>query len=224
MQRILTEAAAVGNATARALAFSTRDPGAYYYANSAWKTLFIGNNYEFSPGGVLDPDARTCYFYFGTGSSPVWTVRMVGKSSQYAMAERDAARAHLDGADGHRSRTPPSCRSRLTTAARRPHGELPARRLAFHGTRRRHRGKSVPNRACHAGDNQGRRAPNPDSRHVRPTTARPNPDTRPPPNRPFFSRLRRLLLVSKTRCSCKAPALYPLSRRPMLRNRRSRTA
>ena len=95
-----------GGSAARALAFSTRDPGAYYYANSAWKTLFIGNNYEFSPGGVLDPDARTCYFYFGTGSSPVWTVRMVGKSSQYAMAERDAAGKYLDGAKSYRLHLP----------------------------------------------------------------------------------------------------------------------
>ena len=106
MQRILGEAAAVGNATARALAFSTRDPDAYYYANSAWKTLFIGNDYEFSPGGVLDPDARTCYFYFGTGSSPVWTVRMVGRSSQYAMAERDAAGRYLDGGRSYRLHLP----------------------------------------------------------------------------------------------------------------------
>ena len=106
MQRILADSAAVGNATARALAFSTRDPGAYYYANSAWKRLFIGNNYEFSPDGVLDPDARTCYFYFGTGSSPVWTVRMVGKSSQYAMAERDAAGKYLDGAKNYRLHLP----------------------------------------------------------------------------------------------------------------------
>jgi hypothetical protein len=106
MHRILGEAAAVGNATARALAFSTRDPDAYYYANSAWKTLFIGNNYEFSPGGVLDPDARTCYFYFGTGSSPVWTVKMVGRSSQYAMAERDGAGEYLDGGKSYRLHLP----------------------------------------------------------------------------------------------------------------------
>jgi hypothetical protein len=106
MRRILAEAAAVGNATARALAFSTRDPSAYYYASSAWKTLFIGNDYQFSPGGVLDPDARTCYFYFGTGSSPVWTKTMVGRSSQYAMAERDAAGEYLDGGRSYRLHLP----------------------------------------------------------------------------------------------------------------------
>ena len=59
MQGILAEAAAVGNATARALVFRTRDRDAYYYPDSAWKMLWIGNDYEFSPGGVLNLDART---------------------------------------------------------------------------------------------------------------------------------------------------------------------
>jgi hypothetical protein len=78
MRRILAEAAAVGNATARALAFSTRDPDAYYYPDSAWKMLWIGNDYRFSPGGVLDLDARTMYFYVGIGISPVDGQKMVG--------------------------------------------------------------------------------------------------------------------------------------------------
>jgi hypothetical protein len=56
---------------------------------------------------VLDPDARTCYFYFGTGSSPAWTVKKVGRSSQYAMAERDAAGAYLDGGKRYRLHLPP---------------------------------------------------------------------------------------------------------------------
>jgi hypothetical protein len=107
MRGILTEAAAVGNATARALVFRTRDPGAYLYPDSAWKTLFVGNHYEFSPGGVLDPDARTLYFYLGTCSSPVWSRKMVGRSSQYAMADRDAAGRYLDGGKTYRLRLPP---------------------------------------------------------------------------------------------------------------------
>ena len=106
MQRILAEAAAVGNGTARALAFNTREPGAYYYPNSKWKTLFIGNDYQFSPGGVLDPDARTCYFYFATGNSPVWVEKMVGRSSQYAMSEHDANGEYLDGGKNYRLHLP----------------------------------------------------------------------------------------------------------------------
>jgi hypothetical protein len=108
MRRILIEAAAVGNATARAIAFRPRDPAAYFYPNSAWKTLFIGNDYLFSPGGILDLDAKTLYFYLGTASSPVWSKKMVGRSSQYALADRDAAGRDLDGAKHYRLHLPPN--------------------------------------------------------------------------------------------------------------------
>ncbi len=91
LKDILAEAAAVGNATARTIAFSTRDPEAYLYANSEWKVCWIGNDFEFSPGGVLNPDARTLYFYPAFGNSPALTVKMAGVGSHYITAERDAA-------------------------------------------------------------------------------------------------------------------------------------
>jgi hypothetical protein len=81
MRGILAEAAAVGNATARAITFSTRDPDAYLYPKSAWKVLWIGNDPGYSPGGVLDPDGRTLYSYCGLGVSPALTVKMVGVGS-----------------------------------------------------------------------------------------------------------------------------------------------
>lgn len=106
MQRILTEAAAVGNATARALAFHTRDRNAYYYPNSAWKMWWVDNDFEFSPGGVLNLDGRTQYFYVATGSSPVFSKKMVGKSSQYAFATQDADGQYLDGGKSYRLHLP----------------------------------------------------------------------------------------------------------------------
>ena len=107
MRGILAEAAAVGNATARAIVFSTRDRSAYYYPNSAWKTLWIGG-YDFSsPDGVLNLDARTLYFYEACGVSPAVTVKMVGAGSQYAYAERDAAGEYLDGGKSYRLHLPP---------------------------------------------------------------------------------------------------------------------
>jgi len=108
MQGILAEAAAVGNATARAILFGTRDSDAYLYPNSAWKVLWIGNDSAFSPGGVLDPDGRTLYFYVGVGISPSMAVRLVGIGSQYAMADHDAAGRYLDGAKTYRLHLPPS--------------------------------------------------------------------------------------------------------------------
>ena len=106
MRRILAEAAAVGNATARALVFSTRNPSAFHYPNSAWQMVWIGNDYQFSPGGVLDLDARALYFYMGLGISPAMAAKMVGIGSQYAMAYRDAAGQYLDGAKSYRLHLP----------------------------------------------------------------------------------------------------------------------
>jgi hypothetical protein len=106
MQRILAEAAAVGNATARALVFSTRDQSAYYYPGSAWQMAWIGNDYHFSPGGVLNLDARALYFYGSIFTGPAMTAKMVGIGSQYAFAMRDAAGQYLDGGKTYRLHLP----------------------------------------------------------------------------------------------------------------------
>ena len=52
MKAILTEAAAVGDATARTLVYRIRIKDAYFYPNSAWVTLFIGGSYKFEQNGV----------------------------------------------------------------------------------------------------------------------------------------------------------------------------
>jgi hypothetical protein len=105
MKGILAEAAAVGNATARSILFSTRDSNAFYYSNSAWQTGWIGG-YDFSPGGVLNLDARTLLFYLGWGVSPALTVKIVGRGSQYAIAFRDATGQYLDGGKTYRLHLP----------------------------------------------------------------------------------------------------------------------
>jgi hypothetical protein len=107
MRGILAEAAAVGNATARALAFSTRDPRAPYYPNSAWKKLWY-TGHDFSSDGVLDLDARAMYFYEGIGLSPAMTLKIVGLGSQYAIAEHDATGQYLDGGKSYRLHLPPN--------------------------------------------------------------------------------------------------------------------
>ena len=108
MKRILTDAAAVGNATARTLDFSTRDKDAYFYPNSSWKTFFIGDDYEFSPGGILNLDARSYLYYMGTGSSPSWMQKMVGQLSQYVITNQDAAGRYLDGGKNYHLHLPPN--------------------------------------------------------------------------------------------------------------------
>jgi hypothetical protein len=108
LKGILADAAAVGNATARAIIFDTRDPDAPIYPNSDWKVGFIGNDVGFSPGGVLNTDARTRFYYGATGITPAMIVKMVGIGSQYVMAERDATGKYLDGAKSYRLHLPPN--------------------------------------------------------------------------------------------------------------------
>lgn len=56
---ILADAADVDTATGRVLVFSTRDRNAFFYPNSAWQTGWIGNDLNWSPGGVLNLDVLT---------------------------------------------------------------------------------------------------------------------------------------------------------------------
>ena len=109
MKGILTEAVAVGNATARAITFEARDTDAYFYKNSAWKTLFVGGDYRWlSDGGVggRNLDARTYYFYAATANTPAMAAKMIGVGSQYAMAERDKDWNLLDGSKNYKLHVP----------------------------------------------------------------------------------------------------------------------
>jgi len=107
MTEILTDAVAVGNATARALVFRTRDPESYYFEDSAWKTGFIGGSHEFETDGVRLLDGRTLFFYYATGITPAMAAKMVGVGSQYAGAMVDAEGRALDGSYTYRLRMPP---------------------------------------------------------------------------------------------------------------------
>jgi hypothetical protein len=109
MKKILTEAAAVGNATARALTFRPRDKAAYFYPNSAWLTPMPGGSYEFlSQPGVRNLDARVMMHYYATGITPAMVIKMVGVGSQYAAATTDSAGKALDGGKTYKIHLPPN--------------------------------------------------------------------------------------------------------------------
>ncbi len=107
MTSLLTDAAAVGNATARALVYRTRDPDFYYYPGSAWKTGFIGGSHEFEVDGARLLDGRSLFFYYATGITPAMSARMVGVGSQYAGAMVDSKGRALDGGYTYRLHLPP---------------------------------------------------------------------------------------------------------------------
>jgi hypothetical protein len=109
MKKILTEAAAVGNATSRAILFRTRMKDAPLYLGSAWTTTFVGGSYEFlSQPGVRNPDARTLFHYYATGITPAMAMKMVGLGSQYAAAFVDSQGRPLDGGKTYKIHLPPN--------------------------------------------------------------------------------------------------------------------
>ena len=108
MKAILTEAASVGNATARTLAYRSRIPEARLYADSAWETPFIGGSYEFLHEGARLLDARSFFFFTATGISPAMSIKVVGAGSQYGVAFVDSKNQALDGGKTYRLRLPPN--------------------------------------------------------------------------------------------------------------------
>jgi hypothetical protein len=108
MKDILTEAAAVGDATVRSLTYQCRIKDAYFYPNSAWMTLFIGGSYQFEQKGVRLLDAYSAFFFYATGITPAMAMKMVGKGSAYAGAFVDAKGDRLDGGKTYKVHLPPN--------------------------------------------------------------------------------------------------------------------
>ncbi len=99
-KKILEDAVKVGNATARAIVFNSREDDAVIFENSHWETGFLGGDYRWlkdKGNGGRFLDARTRFFYAATVNTPAMVLKMVGKGSQYAIAFRDAEGASLDG-------------------------------------------------------------------------------------------------------------------------------
>lgn len=108
MKEILTEAAAVGDATARTVLFQTRDKAAFYYPDSNWQLGFIGG-YQFQTvPGVANFDAATFYYYLAILVTPAMEIKMIGEGSQYAWTARDAKGEPFDGGKTYRLRLPPN--------------------------------------------------------------------------------------------------------------------
>lgn len=108
MKKILTEAAAVGDATARAIAYHTRGREGYYYENSAWQLPFVGG-YKFqTQPGVLNLDGYVFYYFMATGVTPAMEEKMVGLGSQYAWTARDDKGNALDGGKNYKLHLPPN--------------------------------------------------------------------------------------------------------------------
>jgi len=107
----LTEAVAVGNATARSISFHQKGSEitekAYLYKDSAWFNPFLGS-YQFEENGARVMDARTLFHYPYTGVTPAMEIDMVGVGSQYGVASLDAQGEYLDGSNTYKLHLPPN--------------------------------------------------------------------------------------------------------------------
>jgi hypothetical protein len=108
MKKILVEAAAVGDATARSIVYRCRIKEAYYYPDSAWCTPFIGGSYKFEQNGVRLLDAYSFFFFYATGITPAMVEEFIGKGSQYAGAFVDAKGNPFDGGKTYKLHLPPN--------------------------------------------------------------------------------------------------------------------
>lgn len=107
MRKILHEAAAVGDATARAITYRSRIPEAFYYPDSTWRQWLGGYKFQSQPG-VSYLDAAAFFYFYATGVTPAMEAKMVGQGSQYAVGIVDSQGKALDGGKRYRLRVEPN--------------------------------------------------------------------------------------------------------------------
>jgi hypothetical protein len=125
MRKILTDAAAVGNAAGRALNWRSAEyPGWSYYPGSSWANMLWQGGYTFEtppptitkegffkpnpPTGARTLDSRTAFYYGYTMDSPGMIMRLPNVGSQYLMGFQDAEKKDLDGGKTYKVTLPPN--------------------------------------------------------------------------------------------------------------------
>jgi hypothetical protein len=106
MKRILVDAAAVANATARAILFRPRSKSVYFYPDRQWYSPFAGGSHEFMNAGELVLDDRIMFHYYATGITPAMAKPKVGTGSVYLLTAHDAHGNYLDGGKTYRVTLP----------------------------------------------------------------------------------------------------------------------
>jgi hypothetical protein len=126
MKKILTDAAAVGNAAGRSLnwRFSLAHPDWAYYPDSMWGNMLWqgGANFEtpppmitkegyfkpLPPTGARTLDSKTAFYYAYTLDSPGMIMRLPRVGSQYLMGFLDADKNPYDGGKTYKVTLPPN--------------------------------------------------------------------------------------------------------------------
>ena len=109
MKAILTDAAAIGNAAARAISFFPREPGNLIYGeDSAWMMAYANKDTTFSKNGAYNLDARALFHFGYICVSPAMAVTVAGKGSDYGLIALDSDRKPLDGSKTYKIHIPPN--------------------------------------------------------------------------------------------------------------------
>jgi hypothetical protein len=125
MRKILTDAAAVGNAAGRVLNWRPGESlGWTYYPGSSWANMLWqgGANFEtpppmitkegffkpLPPTGARTLDSKTAFYYGYTMDSPGMIMRVPRVGSQYLMGFQDAEKKDFDGAKTYKVTLPPN--------------------------------------------------------------------------------------------------------------------
>jgi len=110
MAKLLTEAATIGAATARAITYRPRIEGVLIYpdTNSAWTMGYANKNTSFEANGAMNLDARVLFYYNATGVTPAMAMTLAGAGSDYGIAYLDADKKPFDGAKTYKLHLPPN--------------------------------------------------------------------------------------------------------------------
>jgi len=109
MKKILTDAAAIGNAAARAISFFPREPGNLIYGDeSAWMMAYASKNTAFENNGVYNLDARALFHFGYIVVSPAMAVTVPGKGSDYGLIALDSNKQAMDGSKTYKLHMPPN--------------------------------------------------------------------------------------------------------------------
>jgi len=103
---LLSEAARIGGAIARANTYGP-PPGGYYYPDLKWQGI-SGASYTFLQDGAPLIDARNNAYYMAAGNSPAMMEKNVGQGSQYLWTYRDRKGEYLDGAKTYQLHVAPN--------------------------------------------------------------------------------------------------------------------
>jgi len=116
MKKILTDAIAIANATARSLVWYPRVDGTmkgaeiYPDTHSAWTMGFVNKNVFFNgkDGKTMNSDARVLFHYPYTAVTPAMALTKAGAGSDYGIAYLDSNKQPFDGSKTYKLHLPPN--------------------------------------------------------------------------------------------------------------------